>query len=72
MKHPGTAGLMPVKGTTCGLRPDLDEMGADTGFDFSEAESLLPEEDKPAEASTALKGSQKNLQDEPTKPFTSK
>lgn len=45
MKHPGTAGLMPVKGTTCGLRPDLDEMGKDTGFDFSMAEELLTAEE---------------------------
>ncbi|MFY9179449.1 MAG: hypothetical protein WAO12_06675 [Venatoribacter sp.] len=41
MKHPGTAGLMPVKGTTCGIRPDLDEMTEDTGFDFSQAQQLL-------------------------------
>lgn len=40
-KHPGTAGLMPVKGTTCGLRPDLDELGEDTGFDFSAAREWL-------------------------------
>lgn len=46
MKHPGTAGLMPVKGTTCGLRPDLDEMGADTGFDFSKAKKLLSADSK--------------------------
>lgn len=35
---------MPVKGTTCGLRPDLDKMGADTGFDFSMAKALLAAE----------------------------
>ena len=42
VKHPGTAGLMPVKGTTCGLRPDLDEMSEDTEFDFSMAKDLKP------------------------------
>lgn len=41
IKHPGTAGLMPVKGTTCGLRPNLDEMPEDTEFDFSMAKELL-------------------------------
>lgn len=40
-KHPGTSGLMPVKGSTCGIRPDLDAMDADTGFDFSQAQQLL-------------------------------
>ena len=40
-KHPGTAGSMPVKGSGCGIRPDLDELGADTGFDFSAAADLL-------------------------------
>lgn len=39
-KHPGTAGSMPVKGTGCGIRPDLDELGEDTGFDFSAAALL--------------------------------
>lgn len=42
VKHPGTAGLMPVKGTTCGLRPNLDEMSEDTEFDFSMAKDLKP------------------------------
>ncbi len=45
-KHPGTAGSMPVKGTGCGIRPDLDEIGADTGFDFSAAAELLEAEHK--------------------------
>ena len=45
-KHPGTAGSMPVKGTGCGIRPDLDELGADTGFDFSAARALLQPEQK--------------------------
>lgn len=46
MKHPGTAGSMPVKGTTCGIRPDLDEMSQDTGFDFSEAKAMLEKENQ--------------------------
>ena len=45
-KHPGTAGSMPVKGTGCGIRPDLDELGEDTGFDFSAARALLQPEQK--------------------------
>lgn len=45
MKHPGTAGLMPVQGTTCGLRPDLDKIGNETGFDFSQAVQFLPKEE---------------------------
>ena len=46
-KHPGTAGTMPVKGTGCGIRPDLDEIGEDTGFDFSDAAALLESEQSP-------------------------
>lgn len=49
-KHPGTAGTMPVKGTGCGIRPDLDEIGADTGFDFSAAAELLESAQKPVMA----------------------
>ncbi|MDF1764195.1 MAG: hypothetical protein P1U57_12360 [Oleibacter sp.] len=43
-KAPGTATLMPVKGSTCGLRPNLDEFPEDTGFDFSGAAELIEEE----------------------------
>ncbi|MCA6065259.1 hypothetical protein [Thalassolituus marinus] len=39
-KHPGTSGLMPVKGSGCGIRPDPDAMTDDIGFDFSAAASL--------------------------------
>ncbi|WP_430462644.1 hypothetical protein ACQUQU_07610 [Thalassolituus sp. LLYu03] len=46
-KHPGTAGLMPVKGTGCGIRPDPDAMPADTGFDFSAAQDLLADNTEP-------------------------
>lgn len=42
-KPPGTSGLMPVKGSHCGLRPDLDDMTSDTAFDFSGAAELLNE-----------------------------
>lgn len=44
MKHPGTSGTMPVKGSGCGIRPDLDEFGEDTGFDFSQAQQFLAEQ----------------------------
>lgn len=41
MKHPGTSGSMPIKGTGCGIRPDLDKMSIDTSFDFSKAKEVL-------------------------------
>jgi len=40
---PGTSKTMAIRGAACGIRPDLDEMGADTGFDFSNAVQFLPE-----------------------------
>jgi len=40
---PGTSKTMAIKGAACGIRPDLDEMTADTGFDFSNAVQFLPE-----------------------------
>jgi len=42
-KHPGTSGLMPVKGSGCGIRPDPDAMTDDIGFDFSGADALNKE-----------------------------
>lgn len=45
-KHPGTAGLLPVKGSGCGIRPDPDALNDDTGFDFSGARSLLEKQQK--------------------------
>lgn len=45
MKHPGTSGSMPIKGTGCGIRPDLDEMSADTSFDFSMAKAVFEEQE---------------------------
>lgn len=51
MKHPGTSGSLPIKGSGCGIRPDLDEMSEDTAFDFSAAQAFLdplvkPEDDE--------------------------
>jgi len=43
-KHPGTSGLLPVKGSSCGIRPDPDSLTDDVGFDFSAAQQLLQEE----------------------------
>ncbi|MEN9465738.1 MAG: hypothetical protein RL217_1919 [Pseudomonadota bacterium] len=43
MKKPGTSGTLPVKGSSCGIRPDLDEMGENTEFDFSKAKEFLQE-----------------------------
>lgn len=43
MRNNGTSGTLPVKGSGCGIRPDLEEMGEDTEFDFSKAQELLIE-----------------------------
>ena len=71
-KHPGTAGPMPVKGTGCGIRPDLDEIGSDTGFDFSAAAQWLPAEPPEATAAPALPESSaadgKTTENPPAKP----
>ena len=40
-KAPGTSGLMPVKGSGCGIRPNIEEMEDSEGFDFSAASELL-------------------------------
>ena len=45
-KHPGTAGLLPVNGSGCGIRPDPDALNDDTGFDFSAARKLLQQQDE--------------------------
>ena len=42
-KPAGTSSLMPVKGSGCGIRPDLDEMDPNIAFDFSKAAEFLPE-----------------------------
>lgn len=44
-KSPGTSGLMPIKGASCGIRPDTDAMENSEGFDFSAAEALKPGEE---------------------------
>ena len=51
LPNKGTSGLMPVKGSGCGIRPDLEELGEDTGFDFSQAHTLLPTEKNSDKAS---------------------
>ena len=44
-KSPGTSGLMPVKGSGCGIRPNIEEMEDSEGFDFSAASDLLQKND---------------------------
>ncbi|GAA6143892.1 hypothetical protein [Thalassolituus maritimus] len=44
-KPPGTSGLMPVKGSGCGIRPNIEEMEDSEGFDFSAASDLLQKND---------------------------
>ncbi|UXD87813.1 hypothetical protein [Thalassolituus hydrocarboniclasticus] len=56
-KHPGTAGLLPVKGSGCGIRPDPDALNDDTGFDFSAARQLLQQQDEHSTSSPAEKSS---------------
>lgn len=52
-KHPGTSGLMPVKGSGCGIRPDPEALTDDTGFDFSEAKNWLkPDTDESTETNS--------------------
>ena len=36
---------MPVKGSGCGIRPDIEEMEDSEGFDFSAASKLLQKND---------------------------
>jgi hypothetical protein len=50
-KNPGTSGLMPVKGSGCGIRPDTEKMEDSEGFDFSAAAKLL-QENKASEDAT--------------------
>tara|TARA_Y100000296_G_C4989982_1_gene164901 strand:- start:80 stop:298 length:219 start_codon:yes stop_codon:yes gene_type:complete len=51
-KAPGTSGLMPVKGSGCGIRPDVEKMEDSEGFDFSGAASLLNPDDDQTEKSS--------------------
>ena len=50
-KAPGTSGLMPVKGSGCGIRPNIEEMEDSEGFDFSAASELLQEDEQEDQAS---------------------
>lgn len=52
-KPAGTASLLPVKGSGCGIRPDLDAMSTDVAFDFSGAADFLPENQKDTSKKTA-------------------
>lgn len=56
-KHPGTAGLLPVKGSGCGIRPDPDALNDDTGFDFSAARKLLQQQDEHSTTAPSEKSS---------------
>ena len=50
-KAPGTSGLMPVKGSGCGIRPNIEEMEDSEGFDFSAASELLQKNENDDQAS---------------------
>ena len=50
-KSPGTSGLMPVKGSGCGIRPNIEEMEDSEGFDFSAASELLQKNENDDQAS---------------------
>ncbi len=65
---PGTSKTMAISGACCGIRPDLEAMTDDTGFDFSAAAGLLPEaepddqsdSDYPAGAQHTIKSQKKD------------
>ncbi len=57
-KAPGTSGLMPVKGSGCGIRPNIEEMEDSEGFDFSAASELLQEGEQKDQASDERDDSQ--------------
>ena len=61
-KAPGTSGLMPVKGSGCGIRPNIDEMEDSEGFDFSSASELLQEDKHEDQASDEKDDSQSEVQ----------
>lgn len=61
-KAPGTSGLMPVKGSSCGIRPNIDEMEDSEGFDFSAASELLQEDKHEDQASDEKDDSQSEVQ----------
>ena len=41
-----TSSWMPVKGSGCGIRPDLDQMSSDVAFDFSKSTDFFQENQK--------------------------
>tara|TARA_Y100000296_G_scaffold7916_1_gene9364 strand:+ start:74 stop:289 length:216 start_codon:yes stop_codon:yes gene_type:complete len=64
-KAPGTSGLMPVKGSGCGIRPNIDEMEDSEGFDFSAASELLQEDKHEDQASVEKDDSQSEARMKP-------
>lgn len=68
-KHPGTSGLIPVKGTGCGIRPDPEAMENSEGFDFSEAVHFLhTEKEKESDSEQSLNKAQNKNPDKTNKP----
>lgn len=63
-KIPGTSGLMPIKGSGCGIRPDTEKMEDSEGFDFSAAAELLQENKTSEDATEQPRYSQHPLQPE--------
>ncbi|KZZ05657.1 hypothetical protein A3746_29830 [Oleibacter sp. HI0075] len=49
---------MPVKGSGCGIRPNIEEMEDSEGFDFSAASELLQEDKQKDQASDERDDSQ--------------
>ncbi|MEC8907943.1 MAG: hypothetical protein VYE76_03595 [Pseudomonadota bacterium] len=64
-KAPGTSGLMPVKGSGCGIRPNIEEMEDSEGFDFSAASELLQEDEQEDQASVEKDDSQSEARMKP-------
>ena len=64
-KAPGTSGLMPVKGSGCGIRPNIEEMEDSEGFDFSAASELLEEDEYEDQASDGKDDSQSKARKKP-------
>jgi len=48
-KQPGTAGVMPIEGSGCGVRPSKEAMEVEFGVDFSKAKEFLESSNKKAE-----------------------
>lgn len=63
-RSPGTSGLMPVRGSSCGIRPDIEKMEHSEGFDFSAAAELLQEKKLSEDATEQPRLSQHPLQPE--------